>query len=174
MQNSVNSKVNYGVRKYFIFLAFWYSVRSYSNTATYAFLQVPRHRSVFHDVTEFTNFSSKNEKGKRRQKFCRECAMLQSKSDGNDSEVEKAEESQNILPGLPPIGASSYDSTDTSKQTNKDGSQNVGFVGNQKFELQYTCKICETRNVHKVSRIGTYLLFFMFLYLPILHSSYTK
>lgn len=154
MQCTSISKLHYRVQKHFVLLAFWCSLRSYSHT-TYAFLQIPSHRSVFHDITESTTFSRKRE-GNRRPKIFTECVMFQSKSDGNDSEVENAEESQNLLPGLPPIGASSYDSTDKSKRANKDGSQNVGFVGNQKFELQYTCKICETRNVHKVSRIGGY------------------
>jgi ribosomal protein L44E len=28
-----------------------------------------------------------------------------------------------------------------------------------KFELQYTCKVCETRNAHRVSRIGKLIEF---------------
>ena len=30
----------------------------------------------------------------------------------------------------------------------------VNHVGSEKFELQYTCKVCETRNIYKISRMG--------------------
>lgn len=30
--------------------------------------------------------------------------------------------------------------------------QEIAFVASRKFELQYTCKVCETRNHHRVSR----------------------
>jgi len=42
-------------------------------------------------------------------------------------------------------------------------SQPVAFVAQAKFELQYTCNICETRNSHQVSRMGMYELLLFFL-----------
>jgi len=35
-------------------------------------------------------------------------------------------------------------------------SQAVNHVGSEEFELQYTCKVCETRNIYKISRMGEY------------------
>lgn len=87
-------------------------------------------------------------------------STLRSKSDDkNDVDVDIENDNQGlILPGLPPIGFSSYDQEKQSDDGNDDnigdGSTKVGYVGTDKFELQYTCKICETRNSHKVSRIA--------------------
>mmetsp|Transcript_15787 Transcript_15787/g.29787 ORF Transcript_15787/g.29787 Transcript_15787/m.29787 type:complete len:227 (+) Transcript_15787:71-751(+) len=62
------------------------------------------------------------------------------------------------IPSLPPIGQSSFTGETSSKKSGTirlDGtSQAVGNVGSDKFELQYTCKVCETRNSHKVSRLA--------------------
>jgi len=54
------------------------------------------------------------------------------------------------IPQLPPIGYSSFGSSIPSIAT----AQPVANVVSEKFELQYTCKICETRNFHRVSRIA--------------------
>jgi hypothetical protein len=69
------------------------------------------------------------------------------------------------IPQLPAIGASSFHSrpsvTSSSSTTfdatnNKNNNNsNTAFVGSN-FQLQYTCKVCETRNCHIVSRIGRY------------------
>lgn len=56
------------------------------------------------------------------------------------------------IPQLPPIGYSSFGSSIPSIAT----AQPVANVVSEKFELQYTCKICETRNFHRVSRIGKF------------------
>lgn len=56
----------------------------------------------------------------------------------------------NGIPQLPPIGSSSI-SPDFSASANATPQP---FVANHKFQLQYTCKICETRNFHSVSRIA--------------------
>ena len=68
-------------------------------------------------------------------------------------------ETEQGIPCLPPIGSSSYGNDISS--SNPDNviklngeSKPVGFLSG-KFELQYTCKVCETRNSHKVSRLGT-------------------
>ena len=50
---------------------------------------------------------------------------------------------------LPPIGESSF-----VKMSAGNNEQPKMFVGSEKFAIQYTCKICDTRNTHKVSRMG--------------------
>ncbi len=70
---------------------------------------------------------------------------------------ENSDDMDNI-PCLPPIGESSF----TGDTTHKNGemirldgtSHDVCHVGSERFELQYTCNICETRNSHKVSRMA--------------------
>ena len=94
---------------------------------------------------------------------------LYSKKDESEHEINDAadkEEGKRMLP-LPPIGGSSFDPANLGidykyeEQNQKpvaldnDEITTVGMVGSSKFELQYTCNICDTRNVHKVSRLGT-------------------
>ncbi len=67
----------------------------------------------------------------------------------NDDETKEA---ASPLLSLPPIGESSFDLN--SNMLSNDQPKEVGLVGSPKFELQYTCNVCETRNVHKVSRLG--------------------
>lgn len=66
---------------------------------------------------------------------------------------------------LPPIGESS--STEpframnlNGKHTNSSESDSekvpVAFVGSKKFEMQYTCNVCDTRNSNRVSRLGEF------------------
>lgn len=62
---------------------------------------------------------------------------------GDDKEVE--------FPQLPAIGGSSFKSEQSADVS--EGTE-VAFVGDWKFQLQYTCKVCETRNSHQVSRIA--------------------
>lgn len=59
------------------------------------------------------------------------------------------DEKETEIPCLPPIGESSF----TGEVTNNDDSE-VFRIGSEKFELQYTCNVCETRNFHKVSRMA--------------------
>ena len=54
-----------------------------------------------------------------------------------------------VIPQLPPIG-SSESSTNPSSLSNED----KPFVANHKFQIQYTCNICETRNTNTISRIA--------------------
>mmetsp|Transcript_19880 Transcript_19880/g.24540 ORF Transcript_19880/g.24540 Transcript_19880/m.24540 type:complete len:229 (-) Transcript_19880:238-924(-) len=63
------------------------------------------------------------------------------------------------IPMLPPIGGGTSSSSlpldnNTSPLTKLGQKEKtpVAFVGSRKFELQYTCKICNTRNSNKVSR----------------------
>lgn len=74
--------------------------------------------------------------------------------EGRDEEVLK----ENGIPQLPAIGSSSFGSTpnvpDVTKQGERaTGSKDAAFVG-RKFEIQYTCNVCETRNQHRVSRLA--------------------
>lgn len=61
------------------------------------------------------------------------------------------------IPQLPAIGESSFDGAAKvdSVSSASGESQPIAFVGD-KFELQYTCKVCDTRNSNRVSRVGTY------------------
>ena len=70
------------------------------------------------------------------------------------------------IPQLPAIGASSF-STNSKSSSSSHNFQQASEGENQptdaafvspKFELQYTCKVCDTRNCHLVSRIGTFTL----------------
>jgi mitochondrial protein import protein ZIM17 len=63
-----------------------------------------------------------------------------------DEDRDIASESTGI-PQLPPTSSLPKD-FDTAKLSDKP------FVANHKFQLQYTCNICETRNYHNVSRIA--------------------
>lgn len=60
-----------------------------------------------------------------------------------------------FFPLLPP---SQVDATTTTAAAASDcrTTQPVAFVAQAKFQLQYTCNICETRNAHQVSRLGLY------------------
>ena len=73
------------------------------------------------------------------------------------SKDESADESG--IPQLPPTGESSFGSrksTLSNQQPLVDGEKkSVAFVSDR-FELQYTCKVCDTRNNHRVSRLGKY------------------
>eukprot|EP00568_Trieres_chinensis_P002060 CAMPEP_0183309276 /NCGR_PEP_ID=MMETSP0160_2-20130417/24778_1 /TAXON_ID=2839 ORGANISM="Odontella Sinensis, Strain Grunow 1884" /NCGR_SAMPLE_ID=MMETSP0160_2 /ASSEMBLY_ACC=CAM_ASM_000250 /LENGTH=241 /DNA_ID=CAMNT_0025473279 /DNA_START=63 /DNA_END=788 /DNA_ORIENTATION=- len=89
-------------------------------------------------------------------------------SDGGEpsSPTKEREAEESPFPCLPPIGASSFNhssaiaaaSAPESTSTGggsfvTDGAGKAAFVG-EKFELQYTCKICETRNSNRVSRLA--------------------
>lgn len=76
---------------------------------------------------------------------------LKQSSDDNDVVASK-------IPQLPAIGTSSFHQSSSTVQTEPQAklsneSNDVAFVSS-KFQLQYTCKVCDTRNHHLVSRIG--------------------
>lgn len=69
------------------------------------------------------------------------------------------------IPALPPIGESA--STESFRAMNLNGSTTinsqesseptkipVAFVGSKKFEMQYTCNVCNKRNSNRVSRLA--------------------
>ena len=101
-------------------------------------------------VTRYNQFAY-HHKSKAHQ----ESSIVLYASSEKDDAVDEVE--QTSIPCLPPIGESSF-SGETSKDSEMirlDGtSQAVNHVGSEKFELQYTCKVCETRNIYKISRMG--------------------
>ena len=64
------------------------------------------------------------------------------------------------LPQLPHFGSSSqstfnpFDGTLPHLKPEEQDPEVKHYVANRKFELQYTCNVCETRNCHKVSRVA--------------------
>lgn len=63
-----------------------------------------------------------------------------------------------LLPGIGSASSSSpvsppiFDPFDASLDAGVSRKREIAFVASRKFELQYTCKICEARNCHRVSR----------------------
>ena len=81
-----------------------------------------------------------------------------------ESDQDDIDKTDGVL-ALPPIGESS--STEpframnlSGKHTNNSESDSekvpVAFVGSKKFEMQYTCNVCDTRNSNRVSRLGEF------------------
>lgn len=67
-----------------------------------------------------------------------------------------ADVSSDEIPQLPSFGTSSYDATAAVSRKFANQEQPTAAFVSKKFELQYTCKVCDTlNNTHKVSRIGT-------------------
>ena len=62
------------------------------------------------------------------------------------------ESSWNVLPQLPPSSGRSPMSTTVTSGSRGDDPPLVS----RKFQLSYTCKVCDTKNSHMVSRIGQY------------------
>lgn len=84
---------------------------------------------------------------------------LQSRTSDDCDENESRESS---IPQLPAIGSSSLQSSSggsgspstVQEEEKRNNDSQTAFVS-PKFQLQYTCKVCNTRNCHLVSRIGT-------------------
>lgn len=89
----------------------------------------------------------------------------------NDSSNNNDDPQEPVSPfALPPIGASSFWNSDRNSADNKNGISTTNRanlsefsngikisddqVVSRKFQLQYTCKICDTRNSIKVTRIA--------------------
>ena len=68
-------------------------------------------------------------------------------------DTDDAEQSERKIPMLPAIGGSSFG--DQYSNDSGSSSEKPSFLGD-KFELQYTCNVCETRNRNRVSRIGRF------------------
>lgn len=107
--------------------------------------------SVFHKCRAFSLLMPTT---KRRMSWA-----VRASSDDN----EQNNDEDSGIPQLPAIGESSFGSrksteaSSTHHQPLVDGEKKeVAFVSD-KFELQYTCKICDTRNTHRVSRLGKFI-----------------
>jgi len=64
----------------------------------------------------------------------------------------------NIFAALPPIGTSSFwDRQDDDDNNNNNTTTTLtsnNIVVSRKFQLSYTCKLCNTRNTHSITRLG--------------------
>lgn len=92
---------------------------------------------------------------------CRSAMRSRRDHEANNDDDDDDEQSIGI-PQLPAFGASSFSNSHvdfsagmTSSSYANNDSPDAAFVS-PKFKLQYTCNICETRNSHMVSRLGTY------------------
>jgi len=74
---------------------------------------------------------------------------IYSKAEGEDEPLSK-------IPALPPPTSVSPSSDKADKRTIKlnGDAKEVGFVSSRKFQLSYTCKICNTVNKHMINRIA--------------------
>ena len=81
---------------------------------------------------------------------CVDTAQCASRNEDDEDTTAESE-----IPCLPPIGESSFTGESSSATNSADSEDSETIrIGTERFELQYTCKICETRNSHKVSRMG--------------------
>lgn len=83
------------------------------------------------------------------------CASIGGDS-GTDEQEQQQRDDDDIEAGvgfsaLPPIGASSFWDRSLPKCTNS--TESISLVSS-KFKIQYTCKICSTRNSHSVTRLA--------------------
>lgn len=97
--------------------------------------------------------------------------------DSNNKEAENSSEGEGLgFTALPPIGASSFwdrpqdekgtshansfESSDLAQPGSKAASNNIVINNDRanlvsaKFQIQYTCKVCDTRNSHSVTRLA--------------------
>ena len=98
---------------------------------------------------------SRNRHRKPKGYACARHKIVLDASDNNASDQD--DDGLPEIPCLPPIGESSFNGEPAmdSEMIRLDGtSHDVNHVGTEKFELQYTCKVCETRNSHRVSRMA--------------------
>jgi hypothetical protein len=81
---------------------------------------------------------------------------MDASSQEDDQPTNNGDESS--IPQLPAIGESSFGESKKAVQqqqeTLADGEKRAVAFVSDKFELQYTCKICDTRNAYRVSRLG--------------------
>lgn len=124
-----------------------------TDTLSFSFVPTFKYNGALNTSCSSTNGSKD---GIRRSKHCRVVLLHSSTSDNNSDNVDDNKSSD--IPCLPSVGQSSFSGETSSKKSGTirlDGTSHaVGNVGSDKFELQYTCKVCETRNSHKVSRLG--------------------
>lgn len=121
-----------------------------SNKREMSFLS-PSCGVLFSTARDEDSDADAGKEGSNRRPRRRNATSMNQNDENDDTETD-------IIPCLPPIGESSF----TGETTHQNGemirldgtSHDVCHVGSERFELQYTCKICETRNSHKVSRMA--------------------
>ena len=125
---------------------------------------VKRHRIAFFFaaicILEASTFTFRIKNNIQTQQGCVKKSWtshgLQGRASDDCDENESTRESG--IPQLPAIGSSSFQSSGgglpPTVQQEKGNDSQTAFVS-PKFQLQYTCKVCNTRNCHLVSRIGT-------------------
>lgn len=121
---------------------------SLSIQSSYGF--APSTSSSTSTISTFSSIISTNIGSTRFTKHKRQQYLLYASKSADE------EEEQSVIPCLPPIGESSFKGDAATIETST-GTMEVNKsirVSSDKFELQYTCNICETRNTHKVSRMG--------------------
>ena len=99
----------------------------------------------------------------RCAEFLTTTTLKQTSDDESSEESSSVKDSSSEIPLLPHFGISSqstfnpFDGTLPHLQPQQDDEDDAAlkkYVANRKFELQYTCNVCETRNRNKVSRIA--------------------
>jgi hypothetical protein len=90
-------------------------------------------------------------------KTCR-VASLAIGASSRDDDQRTDNDDESSIPQLPAIGESSFGEAKKAVQQQQeslaDGKKKAVAFVSDKFELQYTCKICDTRNAYRVSRLG--------------------
>ncbi|KAL7455181.1 hypothetical protein ACHAWC_006767 [Mediolabrus comicus] len=93
--------------------------------------------------------------------------LYENPSNDNTGDIKDTDDiGDSVFAALPPIGESSFwerqdEDNDTVAVPNTSSSSsisptkyNTNIVLSRKFHLQYTCKICSTRNTHSLTRLG--------------------
>jgi hypothetical protein len=144
------------------------SSKEFSSTLAFIVLIIGQHYAQsFSQVADgVVLFGNRNTRSRQTTTTLRSSSQNNEGLDAsNNKNDKKTEEGSGLLP-LPPFGESSFDPESFGgKQKYESGksttialdsgkSTEVAMVGSAKFELQYTCNLCETKNSHKVSRLG--------------------
>lgn len=97
-----------------------------------------------------------------RQEELRPMTSMLARSQDDEAEESAAQQKDkgSALPQLPHFGSSSqstfnpFDGTLPHLKPQEQDPELKKYVANRKFELQYTCNVCNTRNCNKVSRVA--------------------
>ena len=115
-----------------------------------AFSTVPQTSFSHRDTrTDFSTFSPVDGSSPRNLVFSASALLSGLSDETNDTANDKPG-----IPQLPPPGTTSFGTIPSvANAIPEDEAPPAALVG-RKFELQYTCNICDTRNCHKVSRVA--------------------
>ena len=119
------------------------------------FKNLPASESIHHYTTRLYSISNSGNNDDDDDSSSEE--HQEADVNNNSSEEEEGDTTNNnIFAALPPIGASSFwdrkeDNDETPNNANL-SSHNIAV--SRKFHLSYTCKLCNTRNSHSITRLG--------------------